>query len=58
MKTTFEIIKKNGKPFMKMTAGDYVDEMKIYKVNTDKPYVRRYGEFFYLDEAMKAELAQ
>ena len=55
--TTYEIIRKNGKPFMRMTTDKWVDEMMIYKTNTNKPYVRRYGMYFYLDEDMKKALA-
>ena len=53
---TFEVIKKNGKPFMRMTSYGHITDMMIYKVKTDKPYVRYLGQFFYLDEEMKKAL--
>ena len=56
-KTKFEVIQKNGKPFVRMTSGAYVTDMKVWKVKTDAPYVRYLGHFFYLDEDMKRQLA-
>lgn len=53
----FTVIKKNGKPFMRMEAYGQVTDMMIYKVKTDKPYIRYFGRFFYLDKDMKKELA-
>lgn len=57
-KSTIEIIIKNGKPFMRMTTGQWVDEMMIYKVNTDRPYVRRMSCRVFLDEDMKKMLLE
>lgn len=54
---TFEVIRKNGKPFMRMNSYGRITDMMIYKAKTDKPYVRYLGQFFYLDEDMKKELA-
>lgn len=53
---TFEVIKKNGKPFMRMTSYGTVTDMKIYKANTDRPYVRYLGRYIYLDDDMKKAL--
>lgn len=53
----FEVITKNGKPFMRMTAYGQVTDMMIYKAKTEKPYVRYLGQFFYLDEEMKKQIA-
>ena len=53
----YSIIRKNGKPFMRMDAYGEITDMMIYKVKSDKPYVRYLGMFFYLDEEMKKELA-
>lgn len=52
----FEVIKKNGKSFMRMTAYGEVTDMKIWKVNSDKPYIKYAGMTFYLDEEMKKAL--
>lgn len=54
--TTFEIIKKNNKPFVRMINGDYVHEMKVYKANTNEPYVRYLGGIFYLTNELKEQL--
>ena len=53
---TFEVIKKNGKSFMRMNSYGTITDMMIYKSNTNKPYVRYFGEYFYLDEDMKKAL--
>lgn len=53
---TFEVIRKNGKPFMRMKSYGTITDMMIYKANTDRPYVRHYGMLFYLDEEMKKAL--
>ena len=53
---TFEIIRKNGKPFMRMNSYGTITDMKIYKVDSDAPYVRYGGRFYYLDEEMKKAL--
>lgn len=57
-KSTIEIIVKNGKPFVRMTTGRWVDEMMIYKANTDCPYVRRMSRRVFLDEDMKKMLLE
>lgn len=54
---TFEVISKNGKPFVRMNAFGTITDMKVYKANTSKPYIRYGGEFIYLDENMKKALA-
>lgn len=53
---TFELIRKNGKPFMRMNSYGTITDMMIYKANSEKPYVRYCGSYFYLDEDMKKEL--
>lgn len=50
---TFEVIKKNGKLFMRMNSYGTITDMMIYKVKSEKPYVRYCGMFFYMDEEMK-----
>lgn len=60
METTFEVILKNGKPFVRMTCGDYVVDMKIWKAKTDAPYVKymsTFNGYVYLSDDMKAQLA-
>ena len=52
----FEVIKKNGKPFMRMISYGRIIDMMIYKAKTEKPYVRYCGQFFYLDSNMKQAL--
>lgn len=53
---TFEVIKKNGKPFMRMNSYGTVTDMMIYKAKSEKPYCRYLGMVFYLDEEMKKSL--
>ena len=45
--TTFKIIKKNNKFWVRMQGGEYFEDidMMIYKVNTDSPYIRYGGHF-------------
>lgn len=52
----FNIIKKNGKPFVRMTSYGTITDMKIWKTNSDRPYVKYLGREIYLDENMKKEL--
>lgn len=56
-KTTFEVIKKNGKPFMRMNAYGQTTDMMIYKAKTDAPYIKHLGMTFYLDEELKKQLS-
>lgn len=44
------VIMKKNKGFILQTYfdGQLFDENKIYKVNTDKPYVRSFGTYFYI----------
>lgn len=44
-----DIITKKGAGFISTTYidGEKITENKIYKVNTDKPYCRAFGEKFY-----------
>lgn len=53
----FEVIKKNGKPFVRMTAYGRVTDMRIWKANTDKPYVKYCGMVVYLEDEMKEQIA-
>jgi len=50
---TFEMIEKNGKSYVRMNAFGVITDMKVYKTNTENPYVRYGGEYIYLDENMK-----
>lgn len=48
--TTFEIITKNNKPFLKMTIEDFTREYKIYKAGTNEAYIKAFGTKFYLTD--------
>ena len=60
-KTGFEIILKNGKPYLRMKFVDNTHiDMFIFKAKSDQPYVKFMSGFTgvtYLDEECKAELA-
>lgn len=53
---TFNLIRKNGKPYIRMTAYGQTTDMKVWKVNSDTPYVKYSGMVAYLDEEMKKAL--
>lgn len=52
----FDVIKKNGKAWVRMNAFGHTTDMMIYKVNTDQPYIRYAGMYIPLTEQMKAEI--
>lgn len=56
--TTF--YKKDKAVWCRMTTGCISHDNRVYKVNTDKPYIREYGRYWYLGEkeiaAMKSVL--
>ena len=59
MTTTFEVIMKNNKPFLRMIRGEENTDMMIYKAKTDSPYVKFMSSYMgktYLTEDMKADL--
>ena len=49
----FKIIKKNNKFYL---VGDFLGEMMIYGVNSDKPYVKKFGGKVYLTAEYCVEL--
>lgn len=53
---TFEVVKKNGKPYVRMNAFGEITDMKVWKANTDKPYTKYAGMVIYLDDEMKKAL--
>lgn len=57
--TTYRVILRDGKPCVRITTGQSVRDMRIFKAHTDKPYVRydySYIGTVYLDEELKAQL--
>lgn len=59
MEITFEIVKESGKYFLKASnwvgGGDKL--MTIYKANSENPFVRMYGEKWFLSDEDKEALA-
>lgn len=59
-KTVTTFYKKNNAVWCKMTTGCIESDCRVYKINTDKPYIREMGRYWYLDEehikAMKAAM--
>lgn len=53
----FDVIRKNGKPFVRMTSHGTETDMMVWKAKTDAPYVKYMGMVFYLDEELKKRLA-
>ena len=62
--TRYEVVVKNGKPFLRMYhpiydyQGGYNDSM-IYKAKTDAPYIKYMSGYLgklYLEDEMKKEL--
>lgn len=51
-KCGMQIVIKNGAAFLK----DWFKEYKIYKLNTEKPYIRWAGQFWYLDNETAEEV--
>ena len=43
--TKFTVIKKNNKFWVRMADEKYTEDMMIYKVNTNTPYIRYGGSF-------------
>lgn len=64
--TTYEIVKKNGKPFLRMYhpiydyQGGYYESM-IYGAKTEKPYIKYMSGYLgktFLDEELKEKLRE
>lgn len=56
-----EYIKRGGAIWQQIRVdGEITSENRVYKVNSDKPYTRGFGQYWYLDdeakEAMRAVL--
>jgi len=56
-----EYIKRNGAIWQQIRAdGKVTSENRVYKVDTERPYTRGFGKYWYLDneakEAMKAAI--
>lgn len=56
-----EYIKRGGAIWQQIRVdGEITSENRVYKVNSDKPYTRGFGQYWYLDdeakEAMRAAL--
>ena len=54
-----EYIKRNGVIWQQIRIdGEVTSENRVYKANTEKPYTRGFGQYWYLDndakEAMKS----
>lgn len=59
-KTTTTFYKKGKAIWCKMTTGFIETNSRVYKIDTDKPYIRDMGRYWYLDaehiKAMKAAI--
>lgn len=59
-KTVTTFYKKNKSIWCKMTTGCIETDSRVYKIDTDKPYIRYMGRYWYLDaehiKAMKATM--
>ncbi len=52
-----EYIKKNNAIWQQIRVnGKVTSENRVYKVNTDKPYTRGFGRYWYLDDEAKEAL--
>mgnify|MGYP006967341563 CR=1 FL=1 len=57
VKTVTEFYRKGKAIWCKMTTGCITTNSRVYKVNTDKPYIRDMGAYWYLGEREKAIIA-
>lgn len=52
-----EYIKKNNAIWQQIRVnGKVTSENRVYKVNTDQPYTRGFGRYWYLDDEAKEAL--
>lgn len=52
-----EYIKRGGAVWQQIRVdGKVTSENRVYKVNSDKPYTRGFGQYWYLDDEAKATM--
>lgn len=51
--TVTRFYKKGSAIWCEMIAGCIREDSRVYKVNTDKPYIRDMGKYWYLSEQEK-----
>ncbi len=52
-----EYIKRGGAIWQQIRVdGKVTSENRVYKVNSDKPYTRGFGRYWYLDDEAKAAM--
>ena len=52
-----EYIKRGGAIWQQIRVdGKVTSENRVYKVNSDKPYTRSFGQYWYLDDEAKAAM--
>ena len=52
-----EYIKRGGAIWQQIRVdGEITSENRVYKVNSDKPYTRGFGQYWYLDDEAKAAM--
>ena len=52
-----EYIKRGGAIWQQIRVdGEITSENRVYKVNSDKPYTRGFGRYWYLDDEAKAAM--
>ena len=52
-----EYIKRGGAIWQQIRVdGKITSENRVYKVNSDKPYTRGFGRYWYLDDEAKAAM--
>ena len=57
VKTITKFYKKNNAIWCKMITGCITSNNRVYKVNTDKPYIRDCGRYWYLGEREKQAIS-
>lgn len=57
VKTITKFYKKNNDIWCKMITGCITSDNRVYKINTDKPYIRGYGRYWYLGEREKQAIS-
>ena len=55
--TITEFYKKGKAIWCRMTTGCIVQESRVYKVKSEKPYIRNFGSYWYLDDEDKAAIS-
>lgn len=52
-RTVTEFYKKGFAIWCRMTTGNIITDSRVYKVNSDSPYIRNMGGYWYLGEPEK-----